>query len=186
MKRKREETEVEIIPEKMSKILKDVDSGHGSSCSSQEQTPHSDSQETISSSDVVENEGLLSPALSQHSVGSATTEPLNSGDEQDWPSDSDHGYGRNEEDDEENRQGIREIREIHGNRVMATDSGLSQTSEVGLCAICRIEEKNAAFVHRRFVHFAACYRCAVKSWSENKNCPICFGKVSNVVKVFIQ
>lgn len=53
------------------------------------------------------------------------------------------------------------------------------------CMLCLTEPKNGVFVHNRFLHVCCCYRCALKVWNQRKRCPICNGKVKNVMKLFV-
>lgn len=55
----------------------------------------------------------------------------------------------------------------------------------GMCMICLTEPKNGAFVHNRFLHVCACYRCTVKVWNKRKRCPICNSQVKTVLKMFV-
>jgi hypothetical protein len=57
-------------------------------------------------------------------------------------------------------------------------------SDLGLCMVCLVNPKDGGFVHKRKVHLCCCYKCANLIWKQRKTCPICNGKVMNVVKVF--
>lgn len=52
----------------------------------------------------------------------------------------------------------------------------------GMCRICLSQPKNAAFLHNRFIHIYACYKCSVKVWNKRKKCPICNSHVKTVLK----
>lgn len=52
----------------------------------------------------------------------------------------------------------------------------------GMCSICLSQPKDAAFLHNRFIHIYACYRCSVKVWNKRKKCPICNSQVKTVLK----
>lgn len=55
-------------------------------------------------------------------------------------------------------------------------------SSYGMCGICLSQPKDAAFLHNRFIHIYACYRCSVKVWNKRKKCPICNSQVKTVLK----
>lgn len=55
----------------------------------------------------------------------------------------------------------------------------------GLCMMCLAQPKNGVFVHSRVLHLCCCYPCAVKIWNKRKQCPVCNGKVKNVMKLFV-
>lgn len=58
----------------------------------------------------------------------------------------------------------------------------SDDKSYGMCGICLTQPKNAAFLHNRFIHIYACYRCSVKIWNKRKRCPICNLQVKTVLK----
>lgn len=53
-----------------------------------------------------------------------------------------------------------------------------------LCIICNNHTKNSIFLHAKIGHMCCCYKCAIHTWATNKKCPVCNGKVKNIVKVF--
>lgn len=62
---------------------------------------------------------------------------------------------------------------------------LDNSSTSGSCMMCLTGPKNGVFVHSKVLHACCCYPCAVKIWNKRKQCPICNGKVKNVMKLFI-
>lgn len=52
------------------------------------------------------------------------------------------------------------------------------------CIICQVNEKNGVLVHGKDAHIHYCYTCSKKWWKQNKKCPVCTRKVTNVVKAF--
>lgn len=58
-------------------------------------------------------------------------------------------------------------------------------SAYGSCMMCLTGPKNGVFVHSKVLHSCCCYPCAVKIWNKRKQCPVCNGKVKNVMKLFV-
>lgn len=57
-------------------------------------------------------------------------------------------------------------------------------SETTMCILCFENQKNSVFLHTGVIgHMCCCYKCAIRTWNINKKCPMCNGKIKNVVKV---
>lgn len=51
------------------------------------------------------------------------------------------------------------------------------------CLACLTNSKNALFLHGTTGHVCCCYHCAKKIWFESKRCPICRGRVRNIIRI---
>jgi hypothetical protein len=54
------------------------------------------------------------------------------------------------------------------------------------CITCMTNPKNGLFVHGKVGHLCCCYKCALKVWTQTGKCPICNGRVRNILKVIVQ
>lgn len=66
-----------------------------------------------------------------------------------------------------------------------TKKAKSDNNAYGSCMMCLTGPKNGVFVHSKVLHLCCCYPCAVKIWNKRKQCPVCNGKVKNVMKLFV-
>lgn len=58
-------------------------------------------------------------------------------------------------------------------------------STESMCNLCFVKPMNGAFLHCRWVHIYCCYQCSLKIWSTSKRCPLCNGKIRQVLKVAV-